>query len=143
MAGRVWASFHSRPNPTHHKVPVSFDVRHLDPQLYGPQNYPNTKYLKHYGNHNKPQPSCPNAVPSAGATHDSATKSRCTKLSTVTQSTRITIMPEEESKPKLTVKQPKKDMRITQRSTVIASRHAPAKKAAPARKATPSKKTHQ
>ena len=26
-AGRVWASFHSRPNPAHRKMPVSFNVR--------------------------------------------------------------------------------------------------------------------
>ena len=27
VAGRVWASFHSRPNPARHKMPVSFNVR--------------------------------------------------------------------------------------------------------------------
>ena len=27
MVGRVWASFHSRPNPAHHKMPVSSNVR--------------------------------------------------------------------------------------------------------------------
>ena len=31
VAGRVWASFHFRPNPARHKMPVSYNVR---PHIY-------------------------------------------------------------------------------------------------------------
>ena len=48
-------------------------------------------------------------------------------------------MPEEAPKPKLVVKQPTKEVRITRAGTVVTSKKAPAKKAAPAKRA-PAKK---
>lgn len=50
-------------------------------------------------------------------------------------------MPENTPKPKLVVKQPTKDVRITRAATVLATKKAQAKKAAPAKNVAPAKKS--